>query len=106
MPSVLLILIVRNNKNIIPDGNTLILENDKIILCGNSLDIKTKISLLEVIVEKDSKYVNKHIYEIDDDILIVLVKRLGKALIPTGKTKILENDKLVFLDKDFYENEI
>lgn len=100
MPSVLLVLIIRNDKNIIPNGQTKIFENDKIVLCGNSLDTKMKISLLEIFVEKNSKYINKYIYEITDEILIVLIKRLDKTLIPTGNTKILGNDKLVFLQKN------
>ena len=36
MPSVLLVLIIRNGQNIIPNGDTVIEKGDRIVLCGSS----------------------------------------------------------------------
>ena len=100
MPSVLLVLIIRNNENIIPNGNTVIEKGDRIVLCGSSfVDKGTRINLYESIVDKNSKYINKSIRELDRNILIVLIKRDNKTMIPSGNTILLEDDLLVLLDR-------
>jgi len=100
MPSVLLVLIIRNNENIIPNGNTVIEKGDRIVLCGSSFVEKdTRINLYESIVDKTSKYKDKSIRELDRNTLIVMIKRDEIAMIPDGNTTILENDILVLLDR-------
>jgi len=100
MPSVLLVLIIRNNENIIPNGNTVIEKGDRIVLCGSSfVDKGTRINLYESMVDKNSKYINKSIRELDRNILIVLIKRENRTMIPSGNTVLLEDDLLVLLDR-------
>lgn len=100
MPSVLLVLIIRNNENIIPNGNTVIEKGDRIVLCGSSfVDKGTRINLYESTVDKNSQYINKSIRELDRNILIVLIKRENKTMIPSGNTVLLEDDILVLLDR-------
>jgi len=100
MPSVLLVLIIRNNENIIPNGNTVIEKGDRIVLCGSSfVDKGTRINLYESMVDKNSKYINKSIHELDRNILIVLIKRENRTMIPSGNTVLLEDDILVLLDR-------
>ena len=100
MPSVLLVLIIRNNENIIPNGNTVIEKGDRIVLCGSSfVDKGTRINLYESMVDKNSKYINKSIRELDRNTLIVLIKRENRTMIPSGNTVLLEDDILVLLDR-------
>lgn len=100
MPSVLLVLIIRNNKNIIPDGNTIICKDDKVVLCGSSfVDKESRIRLIENNIDKNSNYYNKLIKDIEDDLLIIMVKRNDNIMIPTGNTLIKDNDTLVMLDR-------
>ena len=100
MPSVLLVLIIRNGQNIIPNGDTIIEKGDRIVLCGSSfVDKDTRINLYESIVDKTSKYKDKSIRELDRNTLIVMIKRDEVAMIPSGNTTILENDILVLLDR-------
>ena len=100
MPSVLLVLIIRNGQNIIPNGDTVIEKGDRVVLCGSSfVDRDTRINLYENVVDKNSKYKNKSIRELDRSTLVVLIKRDGVAMIPSGNTTILENDILVLLDR-------
>ena len=100
MPSVLLVLIIRNGQNIIPNGDTVIEKGDRIVLCGSSfVDKDTRINLYESIVDKTSKYKDKSIRELDRNTLIVMIKRDEVAMIPSGNTTILENDILVLLDR-------
>ena len=100
MPSVLLVLIIRNGQNIIPNGDTVIEKGDRVVLCGSSfVDRDTRINLYENVVDKNSKYKNKSIRELDRNTLVILIKRDGVAMIPSGNTTILENDILVLLDR-------
>jgi Na+/H+ antiporter len=100
MPCVLLVLIIRNGQNIIPNGDTIIEKGDRVVLCGSSfVDKNTRINLYENVVDKNSKYKNKSIRELDKNTLIVMIKRDDVAMIPSGNTTILENDILVLLDR-------
>ncbi len=100
MPSVLLVLIIRNEQNIIPNGDTIIEKGDRVVLCGSSfVDRDTRINLYENVVDKNSKYKNKSIKELPKNTLIVMIKRDDIAMIPSGNTTILENDTLVLLDR-------
>lgn len=63
-------------------------------------DINT--DLLEITISKDSKWINKTIMEADipEEILIVMIKRGMKTIIPKGNTKIKEHDILVLSCND------
>lgn len=63
------------------------------------VDRDTRINLYENVVDKNSKYKNKSIRELDRNTLVILIKRDGVAMIPSGNTTILENDILVLLDR-------
>lgn len=100
MSCVLLVLIIRNKKNIIPEGNTVIEKGDKIVLCGSSfVDKHTHINLYENIVDTNSIYKNKSIKELSKNTLIIMIKRNDETIVPSGNTTIYENDILVLLDR-------
>ncbi|WP_347708679.1 TrkA C-terminal domain-containing protein [Clostridium sp. D53t1_180928_C8] len=62
---------------------------------------------MEVSISSDSIIANKSIRDsnINDDILIVMIKRKDKVIIPNGNTVILPNDILVITANDFKEVE-
>lgn len=97
LPDVILVLVVRNGEQIIPRGNTEIFEGDEIIVSGLAPDDGTLGYLTEVIIDKDNSWCGKTLSDIkmNHDRLIVLIMRNGKTLIPSGKTKIKENDVLI-----------
>lgn len=100
MPGVLLVIIVRNNKNIIPNGNTIIENGDNIVLCGSSFKEKNNsIHLYEKIIDKYSNLKDKAIYELEENLFIVMIKRGEYIMIPDGNTKIFENDILVLANR-------
>ncbi|MDY5304935.1 potassium/proton antiporter [Fusobacterium gastrosuis] len=100
MPSVLLVLIIRSDKNLIPNGDTIIENGDKIVLCGSSfVDKDTRINLHETFVDSDSEYKNKAIRELDKSNLVVMIKRKDTAMIPNGNTILLENDRVILLGR-------
>ena len=97
LPNVLTALIIRDGKQIIPKGDTLILENDIAVLSGPSLDEEQTGNLTEIKIEKDSECIGKNLSQIkfSQDKLVILIKRNGNAIIPSGKTIIEENDILI-----------
>lgn len=66
-------------------------------------DINT--DLLEVSMHKDNKWVGKTIVEanIPEEVLIVMIKRDDKILVPKGYTEIKENDILVLCGNNIKE---
>lgn len=93
----LALMIKRDDENIVPKGNTIIRANDSVILSIPDCDIEDDIKLKEVKIDKNHKWCNKQIEELNlpDDILIALIKRGDENIIPRGKTHILENDVVV-----------
>ena len=57
-PETLIVLIRRGEQNIIPDGETIILQNDVLVLSAITPDEVHGIKLVEKIIEKDSRYNN------------------------------------------------
>ena len=97
LPDILTVLIIRKDRQIVPNGDTLILEGDMVILSGPSLDDESFGYLTEVKIEKDNDWLGKPLCDIkfNQDKLIILIKRDKQAIIPTGKTIVLEDDILI-----------
>lgn len=96
-PDLLLVLIIRDNKRIIPNGNTTILAGDVIILSALSLQEDFGAHLTEMKIDKDDNWIGKPLSEITlgPEKLIIVVKRNQKVIIPNGKTIVKEDDTLV-----------
>lgn len=101
----LIALIIRGetSEKIIPDGNTQILENDILVLCGEGFYDDSSFILREIILDNDSEYVGKTLGEnlFSENKLVVIIKRGKKILVPDGNIKLKEKDCLVVAD---YEN--
>lgn len=100
---ILIVMIKRDGDVFVPNGSTLILPEDILVLTGNNLDKfreykeEKSVKLMEISVSKNSHLVNKAIVDVDmpEDILIVMIKRHGSIIIPNGSTLILPGDILV-----------
>lgn len=98
LPSdILLVLIQRGDKRILPKGSTTILSGDKIVLSALSLEEEMGAYLVELKVERDNIWLGKKLSEIklEPEKLIMLIKRDHQVIIPNGKTIIKEKDILV-----------
>lgn len=97
MPELLLVLILRGKERIAPKGDTVLLPGDTLILSALSVRSEITCSLTEVTISKDSQWLGKALaeLELEDEKLVMLIKRKNKVLIPHGKTKIREDDVLV-----------
>lgn len=93
----LALMIKRKESTIIPNGDTVILANDTLILSVPSYKPSGKENLEEIKIAKNHKWCNKKIQELDlpTNVLIALIKRGCENLIPDGNTTILENDVIV-----------
>lgn len=97
LPDLLLVLILRGEERIIPNGNTVVLAGDKIVLSALSPEENLGICLTEIPIEKDSKWIGKPLSRIKlgEEKLVLVLKRNEKVVIPNGNTVIREKDVLV-----------
>ncbi|CEH33745.1 potassium/proton antiporter [Romboutsia lituseburensis] len=116
---ILIVMIKRNGDVLVPNGSTVMLLGDVLVITGNNFDIldnyfdhkvnkyqegkSTK--LMEISIPLDSKIANKSIKDIDipKDILIVMIKRKGNIIIPNGSTVIRPEDVLVITGNNLDE---
>lgn len=99
LPSqLLLVLIERHGKPIIPKGDTVIESGDKIVLSATRFSSNTGIYLKEVPITKSHKWANHPISDIKfpQDFLIIIIKRKDGNIVPNGDTIVLPGDILVF----------
>lgn len=95
-PETLLVLILRGDTTVLPNGNTVIHAEDTLVLSAMRFSDKS-VELSEVSIGKRHRWVNRTIADVfrEQDILIVLIRRGGKSIIPNGRVRILEGDTLV-----------
>ncbi|MBK5200660.1 MAG: cation:proton antiporter [Spirochaetaceae bacterium] len=99
-PEVLILIIIRDKERIIPNGNTLIKEEDILIIAAPGFKDDNNIVLSEVVITKDHDWITKEIrnIELNPNSLIAIVKRGNKVIIPRGNTQINDKDIMVVLN--------
>lgn len=110
---ILVVMIKRKGDVLFPNGSTVILPGDTLVLSGNTLanfeyyKEGKSTNLVEISVNSDSSIANKSIKDsnINKDILIVMIKRNDKVIVPNGNTVIKPKDILVVTANDFEEVE-
>ncbi|MCD7981265.1 MAG: hypothetical protein LUF32_02950 [Clostridiales bacterium] len=100
-PGLILAVIQRDKETIVPRGDTVICSGDVIVLGaeGGSGDIG--ITLKEIVLRDRHPWVNCAIRDLDisRQTLIVMIRREGKAIIPTGSTVLQEKDAVFVYSK-------
>jgi len=99
--NVLLTLIMRGNENIIPVGDTRIMEGDIVISSTKAFNSEKVVNLREHAVSRDSHWIGHPIkdYPNQDKSLVVLIKRGEGSIIPNGNTVIERGDTLVIMNR-------
>lgn len=102
LPNTILALIIRDDKQIVPRGDTTVLAGDIAVLSGPSLEKKFTGHLTEIDIDADNEWIGMSLSEIDldSDKLVTLIKRGNRIVIPSGKTVIKENDVLIINKAD------
>lgn len=90
-------IIKRNGENIIPNGDTKLLENDVLVLSATSPDHVEGVSLVEIYVDENSKYNGKLLSEIPkkENTLVIMIQRGEQVIIPHGNIRLESGDMLV-----------
>lgn len=97
LPNTILSLVIRDEAQLVPRGNTTLLEGDIVVLSGPSLEKKFTGHLTELEVDSENEWLGLTLSEVrlDSDKLIILIKRNNRVIIPHGNTVIKENDVLI-----------
>lgn len=101
---VIMAMIKRGDRNLIPRGDVMLLDGDIIIFGAEPYgDEHDQIHLTEMVLREDNPWVGKRIRDLDISrhSIIILVKRKNKVKIPSGNMVLQEWDH-VFLYTDKY----
>ena len=98
-PDFLAALLLRGKETLVPDGDTVVEEGDLLILAAEQFEDRENLSMSEICLDKNSKWAGKSLSEIRLPkgsliVLIVLIQREGKTLIPGGSTVLQAGDCL------------
>ena len=96
-PELLVILILREGKSIIPNGATLLLPHDLLVIAGQEFEDRENMTLYEISIDKNHKWKDQMVHNLSlpKGTLIVVVQGQSGTVIPNGNTRIQENDTLV-----------
>ena len=90
-------MIKSDGENIVRIGYRVVLKNDSVILSVPSYYEENEVNLKEIKIDKSNKWNGKSIEELNlpKEILIAMIKRGDRNIIPRGKTIIEEDDIVV-----------
>ncbi len=96
-PETILVLIIRGEQKIIPNGRTVIKCGDLIVLSAVTSENVEGIKLSERLIKKGDEDIGKTLSEMncEENALVIMIKREGKIVIPKGNTVLKENDIMV-----------
>lgn len=97
LPDLLLVLILRGEERIVPNGDTVIMEGDKIVLSALSPEENLGLYLSEIEIDRESPWIGLPLsrVKLPEDSLVLVLMREDRVKIPNGNTVIRENDILV-----------
>ena len=100
-PDLQVAMVLRGEAKVIPRGNTLLQPGDLLILTTLAYEENRPFSIIESEVEPDGSWQGRTLADIDwGNALVVLVRREGKMLIPTGRLRLKAGDQLVLASGD------
>lgn len=100
-PQIILVTILRNGEPMVPNGDTLLMENDTMVIGARHYHGDGSINLKEIIIKQENDWVGRQIKDLDisRQELIVMLRRKGRTIIPNGDTYIREGDAVVMYSK-------
>jgi len=95
-PDTLLVLVQRGHERTVPNGATVVLPGDMLVLSGKASVKIDGVRLYEKVLEPGDDLIGKTPAELtENDRLIMMICRDGGIVIPNGNTTFNENDVLV-----------
>ncbi len=100
-PSMLMIMLLRDEQRVAISGQTIFNKNDKVVLCAPKNHEDMSFLLHEVLITENDKWVGQSIadYSPSGKHLVVMIIRNSNIIIPHGKTIIEANDVLSIAEK-------
>ena len=100
-PQVILVTIIRDGEPMVPNGDTVLLENDTMVIGAKHYHGDGSIHLKEIIIKSENDWVGRQIKDLDISRLelIVMLRRGDRTIIPDGKTYIREGDAVIMYSK-------
>ena len=97
LPNMLIALLIRNGRTMVPHGNTRLQAGDTAVICTEGLSELPDVFLKEITITADHRWCGKKLSqnEISQNVLVIIVKRGDRAVIPNGNTRLLENDVVI-----------
>ena len=92
--------IIRNNKLVIPRGDTVICANDTVVIGGKSYFDPTGYGLVEITISDKNNWNGKKLKDIDminSELVVMIQGKNGEIIVPTGNVTLNEADKLIIL---------
>ena len=98
-PASILVLVLRGDRRIVPDGSVQLQAGDTLILSGTAAGAVEGVHLYEKTLDADSSWLDQPLCRIHTgDRLVILVRRGAQILIPDGDTVLRLGDRLVIND--------
>lgn len=96
-PDTLIVMLIRNGERLVPNGKTILMCGDTLVLSARTPGNLKGITLTEKRLARDDKLIGKQLSQVPNErnALIVLILRGGDVVIPNGATVLAENDVLV-----------
>ncbi len=100
-PESLIVMILRSGRELVPDGDTVICENDRIILTAYEFEADASIYLKELRIKPTSHWIGLTIKDFSpmSGELVIMIIRNDQLVIPSGDTVIESGDLLVINSK-------
>ncbi len=98
----LAVMIKRGEENIIPKGSTVIHAEDSVVLSVPPYESDHTFKLREISVSAKHRWAGTTIRELElpERLLVVMIKRDGESVIPSGATEILAGDIVVVTETE------
>ena len=93
----LVTLVLRKEGNFIPNGNTVIEKGDLLVMAAETFTDQESLYMQEIYIDQGHKWVNHSLASIhlEKGVLIMMIQRGDKSIIPDGKTVIQNEDLLI-----------
>ena len=100
-PGLLLAVIQRGREVVVPRGDTVVLQGDWLVLGAEGYRDDGRIALKELVLGQHHPWAGERIRDLDisRQTLIVMVRRQGGTLIPTGELRLLAGDTVLLYSK-------
>ncbi len=102
-PETVLAVIIRDDDEIIPKGDTVLEEGDVLIFAAKRYEEHKSMKLSEIIIKDKNEWIGAPIKKLDisRQSMIVMIKRRNRIIIPDGNTVIKAGDELVMYTNKF-----